>query len=35
MFQLDKLKNWTHSSITDDKNEIEIYQIFTNEINSI
>lgn len=35
MFQLDKLKNWAHSSITEDKNEIEIYQIFTNEINSI
>lgn len=35
MFRLNKLKNWTHSSISDDKNEIEAYQTFQNEIERI
>ena len=30
-----KVRNWTSSSISDDKNEIETYQVFQNEINNI
>lgn len=30
-----KLNNWTHSSIPDDKQEIEVYQVFQTEIESI
>lgn len=35
MFRLNKLKNWAHSSISDDKHELEVYQIFQNEIDNI
>jgi len=35
MFRLNKLKNWAHSSIAHDKNEIETYQVFQDEINHI
>ncbi len=30
-----KIRNWTYSSISDDKNEIETYQVFQDEINHI
>lgn len=30
-----KAINWTHSSISDDKNEIEVYQLFQTEIENI
>ncbi len=35
MFSLQKLKNWTHSSISSDKQELEIYEYFKNEIENI
>ncbi len=35
MFKLNKLKNWTKSSINDDKMELEIYQKFKDQIFSI
>ena len=35
MFKLNKLKNWAKSSINDDKMELEIYQKFKDQINSI
>ncbi len=30
-----KIRNWTYSSISNDKNEIETYQVFQNKINNI
>ena len=35
MFNLQRLKNWTKSSINDDKKEIEIYQLFQDQFNLI
>ena len=31
MFRLQKLKNWTHSSVTDDKKELNVYQSFQDQ----
>ncbi len=35
MFRLQKLKNWTHSSVTDDKKELNVYQSFQDQISLI
>lgn len=35
MFNLQRLKNWTKSSVNDDKKELEIYQLFQDQFNSI
>ena len=35
MFKLQKLKNWTHSSVNDDRNELNIYQSFQDQFSSI
>lgn len=35
MSWFNKAKNWAHSSISDDKSEIEVYQVFQNEIDNI
>ena len=32
---ISKINNWTHSSISDDKQELETYQVFKNEIDRI
>lgn len=35
MFSLQKLINWTHSSVVSDKRELNIYQLFKDQFNSI
>ena len=35
MFSLRKFKNWRHTSINDDKLELDIYQIFNEQFSSI
>lgn len=35
MFKLQRLKNWTHSSVTDDKSELDAYQIFQDQFSSL
>lgn len=35
MFKLQKLKNWTHSSINDDKKELSTYQSIQDQMSSI
>lgn len=35
MFNLQRLKNWTKSSVNDDKRELEVYQLFQDQFNSI
>lgn len=35
MFRLQKIKNWMHSSVIDDKKELNVYQSFQDQISSI
>lgn len=35
MFRLNKLKNWAHSSINDDKKELNAYQKFQDQFSLI